>query len=74
MGSPAPYFGRQALQPAPYPRAVAAIDVPELALEIGFLAGDHTVAMTSSKGTSVINSQRLLKAMAKPMSPSTMPR
>ena len=25
--------GRQALQPAPYPRAVAAIDVPELALE-----------------------------------------
>jgi len=36
--------GRQALQPAPYPRVVAAIDVPELALEIGFLAGDHIVA------------------------------
>ncbi len=43
-GLPAPYLGRQALQPAPYPRAVVAIDVPELALEIGFLAGDHTVA------------------------------
>ena len=43
-GLRAPYLGRQALQPAPYPRAVVAIDAPELALEIGFLAGDHTVA------------------------------
>src|SRR5690349_2392484 len=44
------YFVRQALQPAPYPRAVAAIDVPELAFEIGFLAGDHTVADDKRKG------------------------
>ena len=42
--SPTPYLGRQALQPAPYPRVVAAIDVAELALEIGFLAGDHSIA------------------------------
>src|SRR5262245_60661416 len=42
--------GRQALQPAPYPRVVAAIDVPELALEIGFLAGDHTVADHKCEG------------------------
>src|SRR5882757_10916796 len=49
-GLSAPYLGRQALQPAPYPRAVAAIDVPELALEIGFLAGDHAVADDKREG------------------------
>src|SRR5882757_5389365 len=49
-GLSAPYLGRQALQPAPYPRAVAAIDVSELALEIGFLAGDHTVADDKREG------------------------
>src|SRR5205823_11592362 len=38
------------LHPAPYPRAVAAIDVSELALEIGFLAGDHTVADDKREG------------------------
>src|SRR5215831_12142068 len=35
--------GRGALQPAPYARAVAAADITELALQIGFLAGDDAV-------------------------------
>src|SRR5215472_13256523 len=33
-----------ALQPAPYARAVAAVDIAEFALEIGFLAGHDAVA------------------------------
>jgi hypothetical protein len=32
------------LQPAPYARAVATVDITELALEIGFLAGYNAVA------------------------------
>src|SRR5215831_5696690 len=35
--------GRGALRPAPYARAVAAADITELALQIGFLAGDDAV-------------------------------
>src|SRR5579859_7144225 len=38
------------LQPAPHPRAVAAIDIAELALEIGFLAGDDAVADDEDEG------------------------
>src|SRR6266508_4280808 len=41
---------REALEPAPHTRAVAAIDVAELALEIGFLAGDNTVADDEGEG------------------------
>jgi hypothetical protein len=33
----------QALQPAPHARSIAAIDIAELALKIGFLAGDYTI-------------------------------
>src|SRR5215471_5004176 len=33
-----------ALQPAPYARAVAAVDIAEFALEIGFLAGHDAIA------------------------------
>jgi hypothetical protein len=64
---------REALQPAPHTRAVVAIDVAELALEIGFLAGHHTPSrMTRAKGMSVASSQRLSKAMARPASPRDM--
>src|SRR5262245_2652383 len=42
--------GRQALQPAPYARAVATVDVTELTLEIGFLAGHHAVAYDEREG------------------------
>jgi hypothetical protein len=38
------------LQPAPDTRAVVAIDVAELALEIGFLAGDYPVANNEDEG------------------------
>src|SRR6516225_1996489 len=38
------------LQPAPYARAVATVDITELALEIGFLAGHNAVADDERKG------------------------
>ena len=38
------------LEPAPHTRAVVAIDVTELALEIGFLAGDYAVADDEGEG------------------------
>jgi hypothetical protein len=38
------------LEPAPHTRAVLAIDVTELALEIGFLAGDYAVADYEGEG------------------------
>src|SRR5262245_8181544 len=41
---------REALQPAPHTRAVTAIDVTELALEIGFLVGHYAVADDERKG------------------------
>src|SRR5215831_5938511 len=41
---------RRALQPGPYTRAVATVDIAELALEIGFLAGDYTVADDEGEG------------------------
>jgi hypothetical protein len=41
---------QQALQPAPYARAVTAVDITELALEIGFLAGHHAVADDEREG------------------------
>src|SRR5687768_1528917 len=39
-----------ALQPAPHARAVVAIGIAELALEIGFLAGHHAVANDEGAG------------------------
>src|SRR5262249_59614924 len=39
-----------ALQPAPYTRAVATVDIAELALEIGFLAGHYAVADDEGEG------------------------
>src|SRR5215813_9929089 len=39
-----------ALQPAPYTRAVATVDIAELALEIGFLAGHYAVADDEREG------------------------
>src|SRR5258708_16697549 len=44
-----PLVWRKALQPAPHTRAVAAIDIAELALKIRFLAGDYTVAADKSE-------------------------
>src|SRR5262245_2604841 len=41
---------REALQPAPHTRAVTAINVAELALEIGFLVGHYAVADDERKG------------------------
>src|SRR5215471_681210 len=41
---------QRALQPAPYARAVATVDVTELALEIGFLAGHDAVADDEREG------------------------
>src|SRR5262249_58183684 len=41
---------RRALQPAPYTRAVATVDIAELALEIGFLAGHYAVADDEGEG------------------------
>jgi hypothetical protein len=41
---------REELQPAPHARAATAIDVAELALEIGFLTGDYTVADDECEG------------------------
>src|SRR5262245_57107881 len=38
------------LQPAPYARAVATIDIAEFALEIGFLAGHNAVADDEREG------------------------
>src|SRR5262245_60030941 len=40
----------RALQPAPYTRAVATVDIAELALEIGFLAGHYAVADDEGEG------------------------
>src|SRR5262249_28293671 len=39
-----------ALQPAPYAPAVATVDIAELALEIGFLAGHYAVADDEGEG------------------------
>src|SRR5262249_47607794 len=39
-----------ALQPAAYARAVATVDIAELALEIGFLAGHYAVADDEGEG------------------------
>src|SRR6266516_3745886 len=39
-----------ALQPAPYARAVATVDITELALEIGFLTGHYAVADDEREG------------------------
>ena len=40
----------ETLQPAPYARAVATIDIAELALEIGFLSGHDAVADDEREG------------------------
>src|SRR3982074_1050929 len=42
--------GIRTLQPAPYARAVATVDITELALEIGFLAGHDAVADDEREG------------------------
>src|SRR6476660_8760598 len=39
-----------ALQPAPHARAIAAIDLAEPALEVGFLPRDHAVADDEGEG------------------------
>src|SRR5262249_41923830 len=39
-----------ALQPAPYARAVAPVDIAELALEISFLAGHYAIADNEREG------------------------
>jgi hypothetical protein len=44
------HLGAKHLKPALHARAVAAIDVTELALEIGFLAGDYAVADDEGEG------------------------
>src|SRR5262252_10536452 len=55
-GTNLPQVGRRAqthqgaLQPAPYPRAVATVDITELAIEIGFLAGHYPVADDEREG------------------------
>jgi hypothetical protein len=41
---------RGALQPAPYTQAVVAVEIAELALEIGFLAGHDAVADDQREG------------------------
>ena len=40
----------EALQPAPHMRAVAAVDVTELELEVGFFASHYTVADDEREG------------------------
>ena len=45
-----PCQARKALQPAPYARAVATVDITELALEISFFAGYDTVADDKREG------------------------
>jgi hypothetical protein len=58
----------------PDARAVATVDITELALEIDFLAAHYAVADDERQGTSIISSQRLSNAMAKPIRPRNMPR
>jgi hypothetical protein len=41
---------RQALQPAPYSRAIAPVDITELSLEMGFFAGHYAVADNKREG------------------------
>src|SRR5262249_58941735 len=48
--SPHPRVLSWVLQPAPYARAIAAVDIAELALEIGFLAGHYAVADEEREG------------------------
>jgi hypothetical protein len=45
-----PLVKSKPLQPAPHACAVAAIDLAERALEIGFLPGDHALADDEGEG------------------------
>ena len=62
------------LQPAPYARAVATIDIAELALEIGFLAGHYAVADDEREGHQRQQQPEIVERDAKPIRPRNMPR
>src|SRR4029450_8745780 len=53
------------LKPAPHARAVPAIDIAELALEIGFLVGHHTKADDEGEGHKHRKKPEIVKAKGK---------